>query len=137
MNKDGLKGYLENLRLENSLKNLLFDLIDKAPEVDQALLNSIADILDLQADFYDQSADLLEEEAQEYEALAEELNTLDEEENAERVQALLEHQQTLLNDISQKMSEIKTRHETDSLKQGANQPPSQPTAPASTDLNRP
>src|SRR3989344_651183 len=95
MNKDGLKGYLENLRLENSLKNLLFDLIDKAPEVDQALLNSIADILDLQADFYDQSADLLEEEAQEYEALAEELNTLDEEEINPLLNQLLQLQQIL------------------------------------------
>lgn len=109
MNKEELKQYLKNMQLEERLEAMLFDLIDKAPQIDQVLLNTVADILDLQADFYEQSAEMLEEEAEEYETLATELNTLDEEENTARMEALLENQKTLLSDINQKMDETRNQ----------------------------
>lgn len=76
MNKEELKEYLEGLGLEEGLKKILFEIIDKAPVADQALRNTIAEILELQADFYDKSADLLEEEASLYEKLADELDAI-------------------------------------------------------------
>jgi hypothetical protein len=115
MNKEELKQYLKNMQLEEGLETMLFDLIEKAPQVDQVLLNTVADILDLQADFYEQNAEMLEEEAEEYETLAAELNTLDEEENTARVEALLEHQKTLLSDINQKMDETKNQQSAQQL----------------------
>lgn len=81
MSKEELKKYLEGLGLEEEFKNLLFEIIDKAEKVDKVLLNSIADILDLQADFYDKTADLLEEEANLYEKLAHDLDAADKEDN--------------------------------------------------------
>lgn len=76
MTKEELKQYLESLKLEEGLKNLLFEVIDKAEVVDQVLLNNIADILDLQADFYEKSAELLEEEAGLYKLLEGKLSKL-------------------------------------------------------------
>lgn len=81
MTKEELKKYLEGLELEEGLKKVLFEIIDKAVEVDKALLNTIADILDLQADFLEKSADILEEEAGLYEALVNDFAALDKEEN--------------------------------------------------------
>lgn len=78
MNKEELKKYLEGMELEEGLRKVLFEIVDKAEAVDQALMNNIADILDLQADFYDKSADLLDEEAEIYKTLAEDLNALPE-----------------------------------------------------------
>lgn len=76
MNKEELKKYLEGLGLEEGLKKILFEIIDKAPLADQALMNTIAEILELQADFCNKSADLLEEEVGLYEKLADELEAL-------------------------------------------------------------
>jgi hypothetical protein len=76
MNKEELKKYLETMELEEGLIKVLFEIINKAPEVNQALLNTVADILKLQADFYDKTADLLEEEAGLYEKLADELDAI-------------------------------------------------------------
>ncbi len=81
MNKEELKKYLEGMELEEGLIKVLFEIVDKAPEVNNALLDTIADILGLQADFYDKSADLLDEEAEIYKTLADDLNELDKEEN--------------------------------------------------------
>lgn len=78
MNKEELKKYLEGLKLEEELHALLFGLIEKAEQVDQVLLNTIADILDLQADFYEKSADVLEKEAELYKKLADEMAAFDE-----------------------------------------------------------
>lgn len=77
MTKEELKKYLEGLHLEDGLRNLLFEIIDKAEVVDQKLMNNIADILDLQADFYEKSAEILEEEAGLYSDLACEIDKLD------------------------------------------------------------
>lgn len=76
MTKEELKKYLEAFGLEEGLKKVLFEIVDKAEEVDKVLLNNIADVVGLQADFYEKSADLLEEEAGLYEALAANLDAL-------------------------------------------------------------
>ena len=76
MSKEELKQYLEGLGLEEGLKKILFEIIDKAPQADQALMNTVAEILELQADFCNKSADLLEEEAGLYEKLADELDAI-------------------------------------------------------------
>jgi thioesterase domain-containing protein len=108
MNKDELKQYIKNMELEEAFETMLFSVIDKAPEVNQALFDTLADLVENQADFYEQSADLLDKEADEYEVLADELNTLDEEESAQKAQALLENQQNLLQDVQQKKDELIT-----------------------------
>lgn len=117
MNKEELKQYLESLQLEEGLKTLMFGLIDKASEVDQSLLNTVADILGLQADFCQQHADLLYEQADLHETLAAEFNALDEEEKADKMEALLEHHKTLLDSLNKKTNEVNEQHDTDSLAQ--------------------
>jgi predicted nucleotide-binding protein (sugar kinase/HSP70/actin superfamily) len=106
MNKDELKQYIKNMKLEEAFETMLLTVVEKAPEVNQALLDTLADLIENQADFYQQSADLLDQEADEYEALSTELNTLDEEESAQKAEALLKNQQTLLKDIQQKKEEV-------------------------------
>ena len=59
MNKDELINYIKKLQLPGELESLIIDLIDKAPEVNQVLLSTIADILELQADFHEKVADVL------------------------------------------------------------------------------
>lgn len=145
MKKQKLKDYIVKLQLPQELEKLLFELVDNASEVNQVLLNTIADILDLQADFYEQSADVLDEEADQCETLAAELDALDEEEKAERMEAVFENQKELLSDINQKINEAKGNQEAQSisqikeqLQQAAQSAPSNPgdsnpsTPPAST-----
>lgn len=72
--KEGMKQHIESLfdlrdEDEVKLKILLFELVDKAPEANEVLLNTIADVLDLQADYLEKSAALLEEEADLFEKI--------------------------------------------------------------------
>lgn len=96
MNKEELKNFVKDVRLEKELEDLAFELIDNAQDVNAILLNSVADIIELQAKFDADVADILEEEAEEYKTLAEELGELDEEEVAERMEAMKQHQEELL-----------------------------------------
>lgn len=121
MDKDQLKQFLENAQLEEDFKVLLFDLIDKTDVIDQAFLNSIADLLDLQAKFYEHNADLLSEEAEEYSLLADEFTAINEEANADTMQSMLESQTTYLNELSNKMNELKTKQEINTLNQAREQ----------------
>lgn len=63
MTKDQLKEHISTLHLEGELQQSIAHLIDTAKEVDQKLLDTIADVLDLQAEFYEKTASLLEERA--------------------------------------------------------------------------
>lgn len=108
MTKDDLKEYIKKLGLPNELEELLFELIDKAPEVNQLLLNTIADILDLQADFYEKEAEIMEEVAEEYDKLIDEFNLLSEEKRVLRLEAIEKNQQELLEAINSKINELKT-----------------------------
>lgn len=107
MSKEELKSYIKKLELPEELEQLVIELIDNAKEVNKALLNAVADVLDLQADFYEKEASVLEDVANEYESLNEELNLLDEEENLARVNAIKENQEQLLTEINKKLDELK------------------------------
>ena len=107
MTKNYLKNYLINLNLDQELKDLLLELVEGAPEVNNVLLNTIADILEQQGDFYNQVADAMEVEAQEYEDLAVNLELLDNEEVKARLEALQENQQSLITEINKKVEELK------------------------------
>lgn len=115
MSKEELKNYLKKLELPEELEKLIFELIDNAAEVNQTLLNAVADILDLQADFYEKEAEILEEEADEYEALQEELKLLDQEEYQARLEAIKKNQEKLLEEINQKINELKGRASIDDV----------------------
>ena len=58
-----LKSLLMNLHLEKELLALLIELIDQAKIVDNQLLSTIREILDLQMELYLKKASLLIEEA--------------------------------------------------------------------------
>lgn len=116
MNKEELKSYITQLKLESELENLIFELVDETKEVNAALLIGIADILDLQADFYEKVADILEEEARAYDRLDVELSHIDEDIYNNRLQEVSEAQEELLENIEKKIEEIKT-----------SQPPVEPT----------
>lgn len=107
MSKEELKNYIKKLALPEELEQLIVELIDNAKQVDKALLNAVADVLDLQADFYEKEANVLGDVADEYESLSEELNLLDEEENLTRVNAIKENQEQLLTEINKKLDELK------------------------------
>lgn len=105
MNKDQLKQYITDLRLEAELEELIFELIDGAEEVNQTLLNTVADILENQADFYENVAKVLDQEADEYEALGEAVQALDAEEQEQRLQAIFDSQDQLLKELTDKVNE--------------------------------
>lgn len=99
MTKEEVKEYIKSLDLGAELQELAFDLVDNAKEVDQKLLDKIANLIEAQADFHDQTADVLDTEADIYENLAENMKDLDAEENAQRAEATAQNQEELLNNI--------------------------------------
>jgi len=119
MTKEELKNYITQLKLESELEGLLFELVDSAKDVTAELLNGIADILDLQADFYEKTADILEEEARAYDRLNAQIDNIGDGISNDRVQAISEAQEQLLQDIAEKIENIK-----------ANQSPMEPPATA-------
>lgn len=129
MTKEELKNYITQLKLENELEGLIFELIDSTKEVTAELLNGIADILDLQADFYEKTADILEEEARAYDRINVQIDNIQDDISNNRVQAISEAQEQLLQDIAEKIENIR-----------ANQSPMEPPATAdaaSTDTTQP
>lgn len=92
------------MKFEKDFELLLFQLVDEADQVNEELLNKIADVIEIQAEFYEESAILLEEQAELYETLNENFQQIEAEENAERADTLLENQQTLLNELKQKIN---------------------------------
>lgn len=121
MTKEELKEYIKQLKLESDLESVVFELIDNAKEVNAALLNGIADILDLQADFYERAADILEEEARAYDRLDAEVNHIDDQISNNRTQEISLAQEELLGNIEKKIEEVK-----------AGQSPVEPTPTSST-----
>lgn len=129
MTKEELKEIIKQLKLDEDLEGFLFELTDKTKEVNAALLNGIADILDLQAEFYEKAADILEEEARAYDRLNVQIDNIEDGISNDRVQAISEAREQLLEDIAEKIENIK-----------ANQSPMEPPAAAdaaSTDTTQP
>ncbi len=67
--KDTLKQEITLLSLEEQLQQLIFDLIDREQEVSQKLLNTVADMLDMQANIEGLLAETDEMEAAHYKGL--------------------------------------------------------------------
>jgi len=122
MTIQGLKNYLSDLKLEEELEKLLFEMIDQTGKVNPTLLNTIADILDLQADFYEKSAEVHEQEAEMFEGFAKELQNLDDEEMEEKLKIMQEEQQKIVDAINQKVEEIKQKAQTQNSDTGMPSP---------------
>lgn len=74
MTKEALKNTLIELKLDSSLQAKMFALIDDAPVVNQELLNTIADILDLDSMLDEQEANISEFEAANYKEIVDKVN---------------------------------------------------------------
>lgn len=107
MTREELKDYIKNLKLDKKLEDIIFELIENF-EVNDGLLKTISQILNLYADVCDKTAEILEEEAYMYEELASELNLVDEEAYKERLEALKQSQESLLSEINKKVEEFKS-----------------------------
>ena len=129
MTKEELKEIIKQLKLESDLEGIVLELIDNAKEVTAELLNGIADILDLQAEFYEKAADILEEEARAYDKLNVQIDNIEDDISNDRVQAISEAQEQLLQDIAEKIENIRAN-------QSPMEPPSAADAP-STDTAQP
>jgi hypothetical protein len=110
MSKQELKNYIRKLELSIELEKLIFELIDEAKEVNDYLLNTIADILNLQAEFFEKEAEVIEELVDQHEQLKQELNLLDEEEKLAKVNAIKENQEKLLTNLTEKLEQLKNSH---------------------------
>lgn len=88
MTKEELKHQIQVLKLDKEFEAILFDLIDNAATVDQQLLNTVADLLDIDADLNIKAAQVFQEEAEIFETLGEELKAIDAEEYAEKLAVL-------------------------------------------------
>ena len=106
MTKEELKQQVSKLKLDNELKELIYELVDGSAEVNQELLNGVADILDTQATFLENSADVLAEEIEEYDDLKEELNLIDEEEKRDKVSAVAQNHAEILSEVKSKVSKL-------------------------------
>lgn len=106
MTKDELKKEIMDMKLDGELENLIFELIDAAPEVDQELLQTVAGVLDLEADVLDKKAEIFDEQADLLEDFAAELEAIDEEEYKAQIDAIQENQETLLADLNKKIAEL-------------------------------
>jgi len=107
MTKEELKDYIKQLKLESELEGLILELIDSTKEVNAEFLNGVADILDLQAEFYEKAADILEEEARAYDRLNAQIDNIEDDISNDRVQAISEAQEQLLEDITEKIENVK------------------------------
>jgi len=129
MTKEELKEIIKQLKLDEDLEGFLFELTDKTKEVNAALINGIAEIIDLQADFYEKAADILEEEARACDRLNAQIDNIEDDISNDRVQAISEAQEQLLQDIAEKIENIRAN-------QSPMEPPSAADAP-STDTAQP
>lgn len=102
MSKEELKRQLEILKLDKEFESILFDLIDNAATVDQQLLNTVADLLDIDADLNIKAAQVFQEQAEIFDTLQEELKTIDVEEFAEKLAVLVgENKETVAATVEQ------------------------------------
>jgi len=109
MNKEQLKQYIVRLDLEDQFQLLLFDLIDGASQMNKALLETVADFLDLYADFNEKVAQLYEREAEDYEAIATGMDVIDAETEQKRLETAAHIHEEMYKQIEKKIEEIKTR----------------------------
>lgn len=134
MTKEELKEHIKQLKLESDLEGMFFEIVDNAKEVNAALLNGMADILDLQADFYEKVADVLEEEARAYDALSFEINRMDEEIKTSRVGEIARLQDQFTEGLEKTLEQMQVNHqdEPSSPNPASNpNPPEATAAPAS------
>lgn len=120
MTREELIKQIEDLELEDDIHSAIIDLIDKSRQIDQKLLNAIADVLDLQADFYEKQSMLFEEEAKIYEDVERENDAIDKEEYQFRIEAIRKSQKEFFETIQTEAEKImaqetKTKDETESL----------------------
>ena len=110
MTKEELKVYISNIGLDEDIEMLLYELIDSANEVNDILLNAVADVLDMQADFYQRTADVLMDEVNEYGALQEQLDAIENEELKEQLDTIADNQEEFIKDLDQKIEEFRKEH---------------------------
>ncbi len=92
MDKDEIKKTILSLALPNELESIIIDMIDQAKEVNAALLNTIANILDNQADYYDAYANALEQAEEAQEVVNAELGALEAEKYSDKLEAYSKYQ---------------------------------------------
>ena len=107
MNKIQLKNYLKTLNLEKSIEDLLFELIDKSTEVNQQLLDIIADVLDMQADYYEETADVLESIADLYQDMKDEIELVKLNQENEKLELINKNKDGILKMIEEKIEKLK------------------------------
>lgn len=95
MTKKQLLTLLQTLHLDQTLENLLSELIDNADSVDTQLLSAISDILDLQKEWYIKQSSLLLEEADIYNQFAKKKKGVTKNEMDEKIKRLRDIQKTL------------------------------------------
>ncbi len=110
MTKDQIKTQIKSIQLDPELEKLLFELIDGAAEVNDTLLNTIADILDMQADFYEESADILEETSEMYKELKEDMELIDLETEKAKVELRNKNMEEIIEGINQKIEDFKNNN---------------------------
>lgn len=106
MDKDQLKQYIQDMQLEPDFETLLFQAVDDAESVDDALVDKLADMIDAQADIYEEEADFLQRQTDLEDAYYNKLEQIDGEEAAEKAEALLKSQEALLRDFKTKLTEV-------------------------------
>lgn len=107
MTREELKEHIKQLKLESDLEGTIFELIDNVKEVNAALLNGIADILDLQAEFYEKAGDILEEDAREYDSLDVELNFIEGDIKNRRIEEISQLQNEFTEGLEKTLEEMK------------------------------
>lgn len=131
MNKQELKEIIKQLKLDGDLESLLFELVDNTKDINAALLNGIADILDLQADFHEKVADILEEEARAYDSLNLELNRIDEDIQNRRLEEIAGFQEELTEGLEGILDKLKVNQQEEPPSQSTvTTPPEATTSPA-------
>lgn len=134
MDKNQLKQYIMDMQLEADFEALLFRTIDEAEQVDDALIEKLAELLDAQADIYEDEADYLQQMSDLEENYDNDMERIDGEEEADKAEAILNSQQTLVNNFKQKLTEVTGQQaETNQIDQLRNQLSQQPPQPVPTE----
>lgn len=95
MTKKQLLPLLQTLHLDQTLEDILSELIDNADSVDTQLLSAISDILDLQKEWYLKQASLLIEEADIYNQFAKKKKRATKNDMDDKIKRLKDIQKTL------------------------------------------
>jgi hypothetical protein len=126
MSKNELIAMITELRMDDELRGLIIELIEGAESVNDLLLDTIADILEMQAEFYENAAEILMDESEEYETLEEQLKTLDKQETAQKLEATIQEQEALLSVLDKKIAEFKMNQVKNDLQPNDNFPKQEP-----------